>query len=136
MTRGVESIGPGPQSSGGRSRPRSVRRLSFEHRFVSHQIPTENQRGGTLAGGIIARPPTDLSEAGTSIKPARRLVAFIHFEENRACAESRKTAQMQIEQLARQSLAAAGGDDGDREDLRFLKHAPRHDEPSKAASHH
>src|SRR3954470_8741690 len=32
MTRGVESIGPGPQSSGVRSRPRSVRRLSFEHR--------------------------------------------------------------------------------------------------------
>src|SRR4029078_11764243 len=75
------------------------------------------------------------TEAGTSIKPARRLVAFIHFEENRACAETRKTAQMQIEQWPRQSLAAAGGGDGDREDLGFLEHAPGHDEPHKATPH-
>src|SRR4029079_5915980 len=108
----------------------------FRAPFVSHQIPTENQRGGALAGGIIARSPSDLTEAGTAIKLARRLVAFIHFEEHRGRAETRKTAQMQIEQLARQSLAAAGGGDGDREDLGFLAHTPRHDEPHKAKSPH
>ena len=113
----------GSRSSGAVAARNSL--ATSDYGSVSHQIPTKNERGRALAGLIIAFPASDIAEACPPIKPACRLVVLVHFEEDRARAEAGEPAQMQIEQLPRQSLAAARAGDGDRKDLGFLERRSR-----------
>ena len=61
-----------------------------------------------LPAAIISLAAADVAEAGAPIEPARRHIALVHFEKDRARAEPREPAQMEIEQPPRQTLPAPG----------------------------
>ena len=61
-----------------------------------------------LPAGIISFAAADLTEAGAPIEPPRRDIALVHLEKNRARAEPREPAQMEIEQPPCQPLPAPG----------------------------
>src|SRR5262245_60643166 len=84
----------------------------------SCQIAAQHQRRGPAGNRIVTLAPTHLAEAGAAIEPARRRVAFIHFENDRPGAEPRQPAQGQVEQPPRQALAAARPCHRDRKNLR------------------
>src|SRR5262249_19485135 len=86
----------------------------------SHQIAAKNERGGAAAGRVICLPPPDLPEARAPIKPQRRHVALVDLEEDRARAQSHEPAQIDVEQLPRESPPPPVRGDGDRKGLRLV----------------
>src|SRR5262249_11085175 len=91
-----------------------------------HQIAAKNERGGAAAGRIICLPPPDRPEARAPIKPQRRHVALVHLEEDRARAHPHEPAQIDVEQLPRQSPPPPGRGDGDRQDFRLVENQSWH----------
>src|SRR5262249_62419295 len=85
------------------------------------RVAETNDRGGARAGRLICPPPPDLPDARAPIKPQRRHVALVDLEEDRARAQPHEPAQMDVEQLPRQSPPPPGRGDSDRQDLRLVE---------------
>src|SRR5262249_31611974 len=92
------------------------------------------QNEGALAGRIVSGPAAHVAEACALIEPACRHVALVHLEKDRAGAEPRQPAQVEIEQAPRQAFTAPRGRDCDRQDFSLVQREPRKDEADEAAA--
>src|SRR5215831_8640077 len=104
----------------------------------SGQIAAEHERirGRLSAARIIRGPAADVAEAGARVEPPRRRVVLVDLEKHRGRAEAGEPAQVQVEQLARQSAAAPRRGDRDRQDLGLAAGEPRDDETGERAADH
>src|SRR5262245_40989704 len=90
----------------------------------SREIAAQNKGSGAARWRIISFTASDLLEPRAVVESARRYVALLHLEKNRARPECRQPTQVDIEQLPRQSSAPPGGRNSNRQDLRFVLHDP------------
>src|SRR6185295_2043759 len=77
---------------------------------------------------IIAFAASCHGKSGPIVKPPRRLIVFLDFEEHGAHAAAREMPQMRQQKVARQAAAAMFCVDGDRQDFGFIRRHPRHGE--------
>src|SRR6202022_132120 len=74
---------------------------------------------------VIAFAAADNSKSGPTIEPSCRLIIFLYFEEHGAHAATSEMAEMGQQQLARQTLAAMLGGDGNGKNFGLVRRDPR-----------
>src|SRR5579872_1533073 len=100
----------------------------------SAEVTAQHQGGG--AALIVAVAASHFGKAGPGVKPPRRGVAFVDFEEDRADRPPRQGAEMKVEQRPRQPAAAPRWGNCNRQNFSFVGSHARHDETNQRTPDH